>query len=574
MRLTLLASLLATISILSLIEILPKSMYGVSLILILIIIAIIIHMKSSQHASQRSILMFLTLYMMIVSLSEGFSYDFSPVYPKSGDWAYYYMASVLFLNKDLPLSLYDSHVHHAIGWHLLVCIISVVLDISISVAYHIMMPIMYLFLLLTFILLAKRFNVKLRNLYLALLFTLSSVPVVFDMTQPVPRSLAVALAIAMTYAHLIMRAPLISLIIATTSTAIHNGVGLFSSLVLVGVSFIYGIIKYENDNYRFISSSLLFFASSIITIYMGAIDGMVRYALGYDWNIIAHILKVLNTGAVSDVGIPLDPVVRPSEETLLRILYILNFGSYLALPFVGFFLYLKVRRHSPVPLTYILFNYVMLLIGVMTYVAMGFLSSLRAISLASPIVLISAIHALESLKTFKNISSKLLWIPVITLILLSSLGGSLTLGQSGYQALYLLHERSVYQYLGYPRYLPYEQLDLLSKIISTLKDSNVELCSDSISTFLINKNDINFTKYIYENYRIVWFEPLRRDIGGCQIVIIMQDLIPLRGTFNFIWRTSYANPAEIYAQTLAYITKSIRAVVYADSSKIVILMLG
>jgi hypothetical protein len=394
------------------------------------------------------------------------------------------------------------------------------------------------------------------------------------MTHPVPRSLAVALAIAMTYAHLLMRAPLISLIIATTSTAIHNGVGLFSSLVLVGVSFIYGIIKYENDNYRFISSSLLFFASSIITIYMGAIDGMVRYALGYDWNIIAHILKVLNIGAVSDVGIPLDPVVRPSEETLLRILYILNFGSYLALPFVGFFLYLKVRRHSPVPLTYILFNYVMLLIGVMTYVAMGFLSSLRPISLASPIVLISAIHALESLKTFKNISSKLLWIPVITLILLSSLGGSLTLGQSGYQALYLLHERSVYQYLGYPIYLPYEQLDLLSKIISMLKDSNVELCSDSISTFLINKNDINFTKYIYENYRIVWFEPLRGDIGGCQIVIIMQDLIPLRGTFNFIWRTSYANPAEIYAQTLAYIAKSIRAVVYADSSKIVILMLG
>jgi hypothetical protein len=54
----------------------------------------------------------------------------------------------------------------------------------------------------------------------------------------------------------------------------------------------------------------------------------------------------------------------------------------------------------------------------------------------------------------------------------------------------------------------------------------------------------------------------------------MQDLIPLRGTFNFIWRTSHANPAEIYAQTLAYITESIRAVVYADSSKIVILMLG
>jgi hypothetical protein len=574
MRLTLLASLLATISILSLIEILPKTMYGVSLISILIIMAIIIHMKSSQHASQGSILMFITLYILIVSLSGSFSYDFSPVYPKSGDWAEYYMASVLFLNKDLPLSLYDSHVQHAIGWHLLVCIISVVLDIPISVAYHIMMPIMYLFLLLTFILLAKRFNVKLRNLYLALLFTLSSVPVVFDMTQPVPRSLAVALAIAMTYAHLLMRAPLISLIIATTSTAIHNGVGLFSSLVLVGVSFIYGIIKYENDNYRFISSSLLFFASSIITIYMGAIDKMVRYSLGYDWNIIAHILKMLNSGAISDVGIPLDPVVRPSEETLLKILYILNFGSYLALPFVGFFLYLKVRRHSPVPPTYISFNYVMLLIGIMAYVAMGFLSSLRAISLASPIVLISTIYALESLKTFKNISSKLLWIPVITLILLSSLGGSLTLGQSGYQALYLLHEKTIYQYLGYPRYLPYEQLNLLSKIISMLKDSNVELCSDSISTFLINENDINFTKYIYENYRIVWFEPLRRDIGGCQIVIIMQDLVPLRGTFNFIGRTSYANPAEIYAQTLAYITESIGAVVYADSSKIVILMLG
>jgi hypothetical protein len=394
------------------------------------------------------------------------------------------------------------------------------------------------------------------------------------MTHPIPRSLAVALAIAMTYAHLLMRAPLISLIIATTSTAIHNGVGLFSSLVLVGVSFIYGVIKYENNNYKFPSSSLLLLASSIITIYMGAFDKMLRYSLGYDWNIIAHILRVLNIGAISDVGIPLDPVVRPSEETLLRILYILNFGSYSALPFVGFFLYLKVRRHSPVPLTYILFNYVMLLIGVMTYVAMGFLSSLRAISLASPIVLISTIYALESLETFKNTSSKLLWIPVIMLILLSSLGGSLTLGQSGYQALYLLHERSVYQYLGYPRYLPYEQLNLLSKIISMLKDSNVKLCSDSISTFLINENDINFTKYIYENYGIVWLEPLRRDIEGCQIVIIMQDLIPLRGTFNFIWRTSHANPAEIYAQTLAYITESIGAVVYADSSKIVILMLG
>jgi hypothetical protein len=531
-------------------------------------------MKSSQHASQRSILMFLTLYMMIVSLSEGFSYDFLPVYPKSGDWVEYYMASVLFLNKDLPLSLYDSHVQHAIGWHLLVCMISVVLDIPIFIAYHIMMPIMYLFLLLTFILLAKRFNVKSQSLGLALLFTLSSVPVVFDMTQPVPRSLAVALAIAMTYAHLIMRAPLISLIIATTSTAIHNGVGLFSSLVLVGVSFIYGIIKYENDNYKFTSSNLLLLASSTITIYMGSFDKMLRYSLGYDWNVTAHILKELNTGAVSDVGIPPDPVVRPPEETLLRILYILNFGSYLALPFVGFLLYLKVRRHSPVPPTYISFNYVMLLIGIMAYVAMGFLSSLRAISLASPIVLISTIYALESLETFKNISSKLLWIPVITLILLSSLGGSLTLGQSGYQALYLLHERSVYQYLGYPRYLPYEQLNLLSKIVSTLKDSNVELCSDSISSFLINENDINFTKYIYENYGIVWFEPLRRDIGGCQIVIIMQDLIPLRGTFNFIWRTSHANPAEIYAQTLAYITESIGAVVYADSSKIVILMLG
>jgi hypothetical protein len=394
------------------------------------------------------------------------------------------------------------------------------------------------------------------------------------MTHPIPRSLAVALAIAMTYAHLIMRAPLISLIIATTSTAIHNGVGLFSSLVLVGVSFIYGIIKYKDNSYKFVSSNLLLLASSIITIYIGAFDKMLRYSLGYDWNIIAHILKVLNIGAVSDVGIPLDPVVRPSEETLLRILYILNFGLYLALPLVGFFLYLKVRRHSPVPPTYILFNYVMLFIGVMTYVAMGFLSSLRAISLASPIVLISTIYALESLETFKNISSKLLWIPVITLILLSSLGGSLTLGQSGYQALYLLHERSVYQYLGYPRYLPYEQLNLLSKIISMLKGSNVKLCSDSTSTFLINENDISLIKYIYENYGIVWFEPLRRDIGGCQIVIVMQDLIPLRGTFNFIWRTSHANPAEIYAQKLAYITESIGAVVYADSSKIVILMLG
>jgi len=570
-----LASLLTTISVLSLMEILPKTMYGVSLISILIIMAIITHKKFLQHVSRKSFLIFLTLYMMVVSLSESFSYVFLPVYPKSGDWVEYYMASVLFLNEDLPLSLYDSHVQHAIGWHLLVCMISVVLDIPIFIAYHIMMPIMYLFLLLTFILLTKRFNVKSQSLGLALLFTLSSVPVVFDMTHPIPRSLAVALVIAMTYAHLIMRAPLISLIIATTSTAIHNGVGLFSSLVLVGVSFIYGTIKYENDNYKFTSSSLLLLASSTITIYMGAFDKMLRYPLGYDWNIIAHILKVLNTGAVSDVGIiPLDPVVRPPEETLLRILYILNFGSYLALPLVGFLLYLKVRRHSPVPLTYILFNYVMLLIGIMTYVAMGFLSSLRAISLASPIVLISAIHALESLKTFKNINLKLLWIPVLTLILLGSLGGSLTLGQSGYQALYLLHERSVYQYLGYPRYLPYEQLNLLSKTISMLKGSNVKLCSDSISSFLINENDISLTKYIYENYGIVWFEPLRRDIGGCQIVIIMQDLIPLRGTFNFIWRTSHANPAEIYAQTLAYITESIRVVIYADSSKVVILMLG
>lgn len=568
------ASLLATISILSLIEMLPKAMYGASLISILIIMAIIVHMKSSQRASQRNILLLLTLYMLIVSLSESFSYDFSPVYPKSGDWIEYYMASVSFLNKDLPLSLYDSHVQHAIGWHLLVCIVSVVLDIPISVTYHIMMPIMYLFLLLTFVSLAKRFNVKLQSLCLALLFTLSSVPVVFDMTHPIPRSLAVALAIAMTYAYLLMRAPLISLIIATASTAIHNGVGLFSSLVLVGVFFIYGIIKYKNGNYKFASSSLLILASSIITTYMGAFDKMLRYSLGYDWNIIAHILRTLNVGAVSDVGIPLDPVVRPPEETLLRTLYILNFWSYLALPFVGFFLHLKVRKRSPVPPMYILFNYVMLLIGIMTYVAMGFLASLRAMSLASPIVLISTIYALESLGTFKNISSKLLWIPVVTLILLSSLGGSLTLGQSGYQALYLLHERSVYQYLGYPRYLAYEQLNSLSRIISMLKDSDVKLCSDSILTFLINEKDVNLTKYIYENYGTIWFEPLRKDFGRCQIVIIMQDLIPLRGTFNFIWRTFRANPAEVYAQTLAYTTESARALIYADSSKIVICLLG
>jgi hypothetical protein len=558
---------------LSLTEMLPKAMYGASLISILIIMAIIIYMKSSQHTSQKSILMFLTLYILIVSLSESFSYGFSPVYPKSGDWIEYYMASLLFLNKDLPQTLYYSHVQHAIGWHLLVCIISVVLDIPISIVYHIMMPIMYLILLLTFVSLAKRFNIKIHSLYSALLFTLSSVPVVFDMTHPNPRSLAVALAIAMTYVHLLRRAPLASLVFATTSTAVHNGVGLFSSLVLVGVSFIYSIIKYKNDGYKFIFSSLLLLVSSIIVIYMGAIDEMLRYALGYDWNIIAHLLKMLNVGAIGDVGIPFDPVARPPEETLLRILYTINFGLYLALPSIGFFLYLKARRHSPVPPTYILFNYVMLLLGIMTYAAMGFLSSLRAISLASPIVLISTIYALESLETFKNISSKLLWIPVITLILLSSLGGSLTLGQSGYQALYLLYGRSVYQYLGYPRYLSYEQLNLLSKIISMLKDSNVKLYSDSISTFLINENDINSTKYIYENYRIIWFLPLRRDIGGRQIAIIMQDLIPLRGMFNFIWRTSRANPAEIYAQVLVYITESNRAVIYADSSKIVIYML-
>ncbi len=107
-----------------------------------------------------------------------------------------------------------------------------------------------------------------------------------------------------------------------------------------------------------------------------------------------------------------------------------------------------------------------------------------------------------------------------------------------------------------------------------LKDSNVKLCSDSILTFFINENDINLTKYIYENYRYVWFEPLRKDFKRCQIAIIMQDLIPLRGTFNWIWRTFHANPAEVYAQTLAYITGSGRAVVYADSSKIVIRLLG
>jgi hypothetical protein len=73
---------------------------------------------------------------------------------------------------------------------------------------------------------------------------------------------------------------------------------------------------------------------------------------------------------------------------------------------------------------------------------------------------------------------------------------------------------------------------------------------------------------------MVWFEPLRKDFRRCQIAIIMQDLIPLRGTFNFIWRTSRANPAEVYAQTLAYTTESARAVVYADSSKIMICLLG
>jgi len=152
--------------------------------------------------------------------------------------------------------------------------------------------------------------------------------------------------------------------------------------------------------------------------------------------------------------------------------------------------------------------------------------------------------------------------------------GSLTLGQSGYQALYLLHEKSDYQYLGYPRYLTYEQLNSLSRIISMLKDSNVKPCSDSILTFLINENDINLTKYIYENYGMVWFEPLRKDFGKCQIAIIMQDLIPLRDTYNLIWRTSHANPTEVYAQTLAYTTESARAVVYTDSSEIVIYILG
>ena len=401
MRLTLLAFLLATISILSLIEILPKAMYVVSIISVLIVMAIIVHMESLRRVSQRSVLLLLTLYILIVSLSESFSYDFSPVYPKSGDWIEYYTASMLFLNNDLPLSLYKSHVQHAIGWHLLVCTVSVILNIPISVAYHIMMPVMYLFLLLTFVLLAKRFNAKLRSRCLALLFTLSSAPVVFDMTQPVPRSLAVVLVIAMTYAHLLMRAPLISLIIATVVTLVHNGVGLFSSLMLVGVSLIYDIIKYKNGNYKLTSSNLPILASSIIITYIGAFDEMLRYTLGYDWNIIAHILKMLNLGALSDVEIPLDPVVRPPEETLLRTLYILNFGSYLALPFL---LYQEVRKRSPVPPMYILFNYVMLPVGIMAYVAMGFLSSLRAISLASPIVLISTIYALESLGHLKTLA--------------------------------------------------------------------------------------------------------------------------------------------------------------------------
>jgi len=401
MRLTLLAFLLATISILSLIEILPKAMYVVSIISVLIVMAIIVHMESLRRVSQRSVLLLLTLYILIVSLSESFSYDFSPVYPKSGDWIEYYTASMLFLNNDLPLSLYKSHVQHAIGWHLLVCTVSVILNIPISVAYHIMMPVMYLFLLLTFVLLAKRFNAKLRSRCLALLFTLSSAPVVFDMTQPVPRSLAVVLVIAMTYAHLLMRAPLISLIIATVVTLVHNGVGLLSGLMLVGVSLIYDIIKYKNGNYKLTSSNLPILASSIIITYIGAFDEMLRYTLGYNWNIIAHILKMLNLGALSDVEIPLDPVVRPPEETLLRTLYILNFGSYLALPFL---LYQEVRKRSPVPPMYILFNYVMLPVGIMAYVAMGFLSSLRAISLASPIVLISTIYALESLGHLKTLA--------------------------------------------------------------------------------------------------------------------------------------------------------------------------
>jgi hypothetical protein len=208
-------------------------MYVVSLISILIVMAIIVHMESLWRVSQRNILLLLTLYILIVTLSESFSYDFSPVYPKSGDWIEYYTASVLFLNNDLPPSLYKSHVQHATGWHLLVCTVSVILNIPISVAYHIMMPVMYLFLLLTFVLLAKRFNAKLRSRCLALLFTLSSTPLVFDMTQPVPRSLAVALAIAMIYAHLLMRALLISLIIVNVVTLVHNGVGLTINLHLL-----------------------------------------------------------------------------------------------------------------------------------------------------------------------------------------------------------------------------------------------------------------------------------------------------------------------------------------------------
>jgi hypothetical protein len=578
MNTTMIMVAMATLlSFLSLEEVLPKKMYGISLILMTVIILALTYTRSTKAHVNEAILL-LASSTLIVSLSPSLSYSFLPIYPKSGDWVYYYIGSVLFSHENMTPSIYESSVKHVLGWHLLVHIISTILNIPISAVYHVMMPIMSYLLLLTFLSLIKRIHVVSHSAVLAILLTLFSAPIVFDTTHPVPRSLAVVLTVAMVYVHLLLGASVLALIMATASTSIHNGVGFISTAMLVVSLLIYGIYntvrRQRWEYYKFLPSSSALLISSSIVLYIGAFDGMLRYAKGYGWNFVAHIKDILRTAAVSDIDIPRDPVSRPFEETFLRTFYALNFGMYLALPFVSLLLHLKRWRRSPISFPYLLFNYLSLFVGILSYAIAGFLSSSRAISLASPIVLISAIHIAENLRLLKNINQRALWALITTLALLNTLGGTLTLGQSGYQALYLLHDRVTYHHLGYPRYLSNEQQESISRFTLALEGSNTKICSDTFQVFLIRENNTSNINFIYSNFGFIWIEAQRGGLEGCRVIIVIQDLVPIRGFFNTMFRMSPINPMETYTQVLRYLSPTNKSIVYTGTTQIMVYMMG
>jgi hypothetical protein len=570
-------ALATSLSFLSLEEVLPKKMYGISLILMTVIMLALTYTRPTRAHVNRAILP-LASSALIVSLSSSLSYSFLPIYPKSGDWVYYYMGSVLFSHGDMTPSIYESSVQHALGWHLLVHIISTILNIPISTVYHAMMTITSYLLLLTFFSLIKRIHVAWHSAVLAILLTLFSVPIVFDTTHPIPRSLAVVLTIAMVYVQLLLGARVLALILATASTSVHNGVGFIYTAMLVVTLLIYGIydtVRHQRwEYYKVLLSSSALLISSSIVLYIGAFDKMLRYASGYRWDFVAHIKDILRTAAVSDIDASLDPVSRPFEETFLRTFYALNFGTYLALPFVSLLLHLKRGRRSPISFPYLLFNYLSLFVGIVNYAVAGFLSSIRAISVASPIVLISAVHMAESLRLLKNINQRALWAIITTLALLNTLGGALTLGQSGYQALYLINDRVTYHHLGYPRYLSNDQQESISRFTLALDESNTRICSDSFQVFLIRENNISNIKLISSNFGFIWFEAQRGGLEGCQVIIVIQDLVPIRGFFNVMFRMRSVNPMETYTQVLGYLSATNKGIIYTGTTQITVYMMG